>query len=436
MKMNMLRYRKVYKLDEESHFKWRWGIGAIGTLIILINFSGWWRLATLVAFWSILEIDHLINISEELQLKKYSGISDLIQRFLVLCQIKKMLDDEVNRIMATYQYERGGRIKVPFVNVYLNHSYGFKGQIEIELLPEFNDFLNSEAISTQLTSQLKYFSRNYIVIGKELALTGNSIIYTLDDIEADNQIKIQDVTSLNSHGEKIILDQNHMIDWGKAYHGVVSGTTGSGKTMLIEYLIANAKNSGWDIRILDPKQSDLAKISDTEQIAVADEKEEMLALLHDSVKEMQVIQRQYKENTEIKLTPHLIVVDELAALKEMLDHKGQQQLMQDLKQLALLGRQAKFHLIVGVQQANANNIPTEIREQMGIKILLGNSTPSARKFLFENCDVKVPLNSEVGQGLISINDGIVSPFKAPFIEIDLIQAINQKIKYSLAKNSH
>ncbi|MFK5676777.1 hypothetical protein [Ligilactobacillus sp. LYQ60] len=40
MKNDMLRYRKVYDLNEESHFKWSWGLGAIGTLIILINLGG------------------------------------------------------------------------------------------------------------------------------------------------------------------------------------------------------------------------------------------------------------------------------------------------------------------------------------------------------------------------------------------------------------
>lgn len=59
--------------------------------------------------------------------------------------------------------DEGGKIKVPFVNVYVNHNHGFKGQIEIELLPEFNSFLNSETINTQLTSQLKYLNRNYVV---------------------------------------------------------------------------------------------------------------------------------------------------------------------------------------------------------------------------------------------------------------------------------
>lgn len=63
---------------------------------------------------------------------------------------------------------------------------------------------------------------------------------------------------------------------------------------------------------------------------------------------------------------------------------------------------------------------------MGIKILLGNSAPNARKFLFEDCELEVSLAEGIGQGLISINNEMASPFKAPLIEIDLIKLINNE----------
>ena len=221
----MLRYRKVYDLSEESHIKWRWVLGAVGTLIILINFSGCWRLATLVALWSILEIDHLININEELRISKYSGINDLIQRFLILYQVKKLLDDEINRISGIYQYERGKQIRVPYVNVYVDHRQGFKGYIEIEFLPEFNYFLNTEVICTQLTSQLNYLNDRYVVTGKRFSPTGNTIIFELEDLRVDNQIEILNRSDLKTINNKVILNQNHMIDWEKDYRAVISSYT-------------------------------------------------------------------------------------------------------------------------------------------------------------------------------------------------------------------
>lgn len=419
----MLRYRKVFQ-QENNKINWRLVTAALGTLII--SCVGWWwgfKVIVIDILWSILAIDHLINICEELQLRRFSGTKDLIQRIQVLTQVKKLLYGEATRRVSSFLYERNNQVMVPFINVYIDHRCGFKGYIEIELLQEYNDFLNVPDFPTKLTSQLRYLTERYVVTDANLTVNGTSIIFRLNDTQVSSQIKLTEASQLRMNSI-VRLDLNHFINWNKEYHAVISGVTGSGKTMLIEYLIANAKNANWDIRILDPKQSDLARIKDTEQIAVADEKDEMLSLLHESVKEMQHAQKQYKEDPAVDLVPHLIVVDELAALKAMLDRKEQQQLSNDLKQIALLGRQAKFHLVIGVQQANANNIPTEIREQMGIKILLGNSTNEERKFLFSECKINVPIES-VGQGLISVNSLPVEFFNAPWIEFDLVGYLNR-----------
>lgn len=421
--INNYRYRKVIYPEGENKVNWRLIAGALGALIISV--CGWWwplKLIVTLIFWSTLAADHLINVCEELQLRKYTGFSDLCQRILVLYYSKKLLLDEVTRFSGPYLYERNRRIIVPWVNVYISHQQGFTGTIEIELRPEYDALLNDPNFLRMLTSQLKRFAGHFIVTVSQKSDSGNSIVYQLEDLKASNQIRIS--SSLQIYPSPLVaLDKKTCIDWDKEFHAVISGVTGSGKTMLIEYMVANAKKNGWDIRILDPKQSDLARIQESDQIVVACEKDDMLELLHESVKEMQHAQRRYKEDPTVALTPHLIVVDELAALRAMLDRKEQQQLLDDLKQLSLLGRQAKFHLVVGVQQANANNIPTEIREQMGIKILLGNSTSEERKFLFSECQLDNPIEN-VGQGLISINNSSVKLFHAPWIETEELNLID------------
>lgn len=417
------RSHQIISPEGENKVNWRLITGALGALII--SMCGWWwplKLIVTLIFWSTLAADHLVNVCEELQLRKYTGFSDLCQRILVLYYSKKLLLDEVTRFSGPYLYERNSRVVVPWVNVYISHQHGFIGTIEIELRPEYDALLNDLNFLGMLTSQLRHFARRFIVIGSQKSASGNSIVYQLEDLKASNQIKISSPLQIYS-SPLVALDKKTCIDWDKEFHAIISGVTGSGKTMLIEYLIANAKKNGWDTRILDPKQSDLARIQESDQIAVACEKDDMLELLHESVKEMQHAQRRYKEDPTVALTPHLIVVDELAALKAMLDRKEQQQLLDDLKQLSLLGRQAKFHLVIGVQQANANNVPTEIREQMGIKILLGNSTSEERKFLFSECQLDNPIEN-VGQGLISINNSPVKLFYAPWIETEELNLID------------
>ncbi|MDO3392802.1 MULTISPECIES: hypothetical protein [Ligilactobacillus] len=411
--------------EDDSRLNWRLIAGALSALII--SMCGWWWLLKLIAIfiiWSALAADYIINWIEELQLQEYSGLYDLLQRFLVLKSVKKYLVDEVTRPrLGRVFYERSDHIVIPGINVFIDHRHGFDGYIEIELLPEYNDLINDPDFLVKLSGHLRRFANRYSVASMKISATGNKVIYTLADARTDNSIELE--PALNKNYDSVnVLDLKHFIDWNQAYHAVISGVTGSGKTKLIEYLLICAKINNWDIRILDPKQSDLARIQESDQIAVACEKDDMLELLHESVKEMQHAQRRYKEDPTVALTPHLIVVDELAALKAMLDRKEQQQLLDDLKQIALLGRQAKFHLIIGVQQANANNVPTEIREQMGIKILLGNSTATERKFLFTDCQINTEIEN-VGQGIISVNNSPAEIFNVPWItDIDPIEYIN------------
>lgn len=152
-----------------------------------------------------------------------------------------------------------------------------------------------------------------------------------------------------------------------------------------------------------------------------------MKLLEDTLAEMKEVQRSYHQNPEGKLKQHLIVIDELAALKAMVNKEQQKRLDEIMKQIALLGRQLKFHLLLGMQQANANSVPTEIREQMGLRVLLGNSTEAARKFLFPDDDIQVESENKLGQGILSINGSVAEKFQAPLIKVNLIELINEKL---------
>lgn len=84
--------------EDDSRLNWRLIAGALSALII--SMCGWWWLLKLIAIfiiWSALAADYIINWIEELQLQEYSGLYDLLQRFLVLKSVKKYLVDEVTR---------------------------------------------------------------------------------------------------------------------------------------------------------------------------------------------------------------------------------------------------------------------------------------------------------------------------------------------------
>ena len=58
-----------------------------------------------------------------------------------------------------------------------------------------------------------------------------------------------------------------------------------------------------------------------------------------------------------------VMIDELAALRASLSRGEQRQLDATLKRLVLQGRAFQMHLVIGIQQSNAQELPTAHRVQ-------------------------------------------------------------------------
>lgn len=430
-KTNQFRYRKKIIIEPEivNHVNYKLLI-EMGLILWTVLFSsGLLRFMGIALILVTFQFNYILNWIEELQLKNCHSVKDLALRMIVCYQVKNLLIEEAEKERALWNLAVNGRILIPFVNVYIAYeNHRFKGKIEIELTHTFTQMLSDDLFVNQLNSALQNVAEGLRAKSHEFNKTGNSVIFELEDTAIDDQIEISSVNNLiNVGGGGVVLDASHEFDWNKIHHGIVSGVTGAGKSTLIEYMVANAMLNDYEIVIIDPKQSDLSLIKNSQKVKVAWECEDIMQLLEDTLAEMKEVQRNYHQNPEAKLKQHLIVIDELAALKAMANKKQQKRLDEILKQIALLGRQLKFHLLLGMQQANANNVSTEIREQMGLRILLGNSTEAARKFLFPDDDIQVEPENKLGQGILSINGSVAEDFQAPLIKVNLIELINEKL---------
>lgn len=430
-KTNQFRYRKKIIIEPEivNHVNYKLLI-EMGLILWTVLFSsGLLRFMGIALILVTFQFNYILNWIEELQLKNCHSVKDLALRMIVCYQVKNLLIEEAEKERALWNLAVNGRILIPFVNVYIAYeNHRFKGKIEIELTHTFTQMLSDDLFVNQLNSALQNVAEGLRAKSHEFNKTGNSVIFELEDTAIDDQIEISSVNNLiNVGGGGVVLDASHEFDWNKIHHGIVSGVTGAGKSTLIEYMIANVMLNDYEIVIIDPKQSDLSLIKNSQKVKVAWECEDIMQLLEDTLAEMKEVQRNYHQNPEAKLKQHLIVIDELAALKAMANKKQQKRLDEILKQIALLGRQLKFHLLLGMQQANANNVSTEIREQMGLRILLGNSTEAARKFLFPDDDIQVEPENKLGQGILSINGSVAEDFQAPLIKVNLIELINEKL---------
>lgn len=430
-KTNQFRHRKKIIIEPEivNHVNYKLLI-EMGLILWTVLFSsGLLRFMGIALILVTFQFNYILNWIEELQLKNCHSVKDLALRMIVCYQIKNLLVEEAEKERALWNLAVNGRILIPFVNVYIAYeNHRFKGKVEIELTHTFTQMLSDDLFVNQLNSALQNVAEGLRAKSHEFNKTGNSVIFELEDTAIDDQIEISSVNNLiNVGGGGVVLDASHEFDWNTIHHGIVSGVTGAGKSTLIEYMIANVMLNDYEIVIIDPKQSDLSLIKNSQKVKVAWECEDIMQLLEDTLAEMKEVQRNYHQNPEAKLKQHLIVIDELAALKAMANKKQQKRLDEILKQIALLGRQLKFHLLLGMQQANANNVSTEIREQMGLRILLGNSTEAARKFLFPDDDIQVEPENKLGQGILSINGSVAEDFQAPLIKVNLIELINEKL---------
>lgn len=177
----------------------------------------------------------------------------------------------------------------------------------------------------------------------------------------------------------------------KKPHSVISGGTGSGKSMLLLWLIYQTKSRGSLLYFIDPKLSDLYALGNqlesqylaTDGESVIKMLQHLMGLMHERQKE--VTKHSNGESTDafkLGMQPIFLFYDETAALISSLDSKQKKEYDSLLKQLILKGRSAGINIVFAMQQPNAQNLSTEIRENTSLKILLGSPNPQSKQMLF------------------------------------------------------
>lgn len=209
---------------------------------------------------------------------------------------------------------------------------------------------------------------------------------------------------LKKHNEKIKLNDRYEWDLNSSAssHAMVTGQTGSGKSMFLYYLILEAAEFTDEIYVIDGKGGDLTNLT---AVKVSQTTEQVVSALEALVSEM------HTRISEIKLTnrgditaaengrPHIFCfVDELAAIminsnkadrrnklanKENSKKSDWIRLKEDntaciidaVTELILVARQASIHLVLSAQHFDAKLLgDSTVRSNIGFKVLLGRQT--------------------------------------------------------------
>ncbi|MBZ1513434.1 cell division protein FtsK, partial [Leuconostoc mesenteroides] len=94
--------------------------------------------------------------------------------------------------------------------------------------------------------------------------------------------------------------------------------------------------------------------------------------------------------------------------------------MSNLREIAMLGRELGFYILIGMQRPDAGSLPMAIRNQLNMRINMGVPTPEIEKMVFPDNEKQLrPLSSHLkGWGFIKIGDSQVRSFFAPEVPKD------------------
>lgn len=235
------------------------------------------------------------------------------------------------------------------------------------------------------------------------------------------------------------LDNSRVWDYNTIPHGLIAGATGSGKTYFLNYVICCLLYNKADITFIDPKNADVKAIGEVvNKEKTACKENDIVKLVEDFSKEMtarqEIIGNSGKVNAtylDFDMKPMFLIFDELSAFKAGVElKKTATDVENQLKKIILMGRSTGNFVILVAQQPNANVIETGIRDQLGLKVALGNIKNELRLMMF-GADIKLHTldSTEKGVGYISLAGSEPYKFYAPNLgaKYDFIKEI-EKLK--------
>lgn len=260
---------------------------------------------------------------------------------------------------------------------------------------------------------------------------GRYLRYEFMPLKYKKRIVMNDKTSQETvYNTKIKLTEQITWDFVKAPHGLITGITGGGKTYFLFYIIRELFRRKSEVRLLDPKVSDLSFMKNVIGVEkVADTKGQILKQLRQANDEMEsrfsmmTESEKYKIGSDFRafdLQPYFVIFDEVTAFTSTLDKKELIEMNNYLINIIMKGRQAGVFMFLTAQRPDTDVIKGNVRDQLGLRVSLGNLSSDGYRMTFGQTDKEFQTidESDIGRGYITIlgqyNDPIM--FDAPLME--------------------
>ena len=287
---------------------------------------------------------------------------------------------------------------------------------------------------------------NYVVDTQYISNSNNYYCYEISDGQIDQQLSFGNYRELCDYAKRhtdkygpytLFCDErNRGI---KIRSLLLVGITGSGKSYALMGLIAQLQN--WPtcpvVYYADPKGSDIAVLGDSLAPGrTADDIDSIIDLLRQFYDCMMARKAEMRgklsgklgsDFTDFRLPAYIFLFDEFAAFQASIakDKKRRDEVEELLRNVILMGRQLGFFVWIAMQKSDSSDIPTAIRDNLPLKICLGNAPSTTLITIFGRSSDLPSRHWGKGQGLIYC-DGITAaprPVSFPTLKFDIFGAL-------------
>lgn len=278
------------------------------------------------------------------------------------------------------------------------------------------------------------FQEKYVELNEKLELVYDKRIVVDKYIENEHQVYVLkrfdekeriNFENIDEEDYSIRFMKNMYWNFRKEPHALITGGTGSGKTYLLYYVIKEILRKGHNIKIIDPKNSDLSQFVKIDENLVATHKEDIIKAIKEANYEMEnryVYMNTYTDKfgedfKAYNMSAYFLVIDEYSAFNSTLDAKEKKEVDGLIKNLVLKGRQAGVNIIFTTQRPDANVIDGAIRDQLHFRLGLGKMSKDGYRMLFPEENSSFQELEAIGYGYSKIigQDKIVKVFLSPMI---------------------
>lgn len=285
-------------------------------------------------------------------------------------------------------------------------------------------------------------------LGLELDNTNSTVDYFEYVFLKERDKRIDLSSSINNqkkNSDVIQISGNISYRLSKTPHSLIVGGTGSGKSFfilgkIVSYLSLTPQA---ELYIIDPKKADLSLLRFIEGMEdrVVTEPNQIAKMLREVVEIMEDRYKTYfnsieafgKDYIDFGLPPVIVIFDEFSAFLHSVDKKLSKEVLDYIFTIVMKGRQCGVFFECLMQRPSADDLPTNIRAQMGFKAGLGNMDKIGYNMIFDTNDVDYKTVTEKGGGYIQIDGIHTAPvyFETPYIDkdFDFIQEITKLVKY-------